>query len=361
VRALTAILAVLLLTAVFVAGATAATTTTTGTATADTATPTTTTTGTATTTPAPASATAAAARPRVTLSPTGSGKGQTTKIAVGVSKCPAGAIKITSTLNKHSQTISGNGKPATVVAHGMPGTYTITATCASGAKASAKFIVTKQRGPSVSLSPSSTGPVPRTVKVTVHGCPPGNIKITDTINSGVQTIKQNGAPATIPSPGTPGTYQIVAKCTADGMTAGAGFMVTKGTGPTVALDPSSTGPVTRTIDVDVTGCPPGRIKISDTINGGIQMIKRDGAPATIVSQGDPGTYTVTARCMANAVKAHAQFVVTPDGPIETGGGATFSAGSGPGWTLWTGAVLLALGLAGGLGLFGRRALGRSRR
>jgi coenzyme F420-reducing hydrogenase gamma subunit len=360
VRALTAILAVFLLTGVFVAGASAATTattTTTGTATSGTATSTT---GTATTTPGTASATAAAAHPKVTLSPTGSGKGQKTKIAVGVSKCPAGSITITSTLSKSSHTISGNGKPATVVSHGTPGTFTITATCASGAKASAKFVVTKQRGPSVSLSPSSTGPVPKTVDVKVQGCPPGNIKITDTINSGTQTIKKNGAPATIPSPGTPGTYQIVAKCTADGMTAGAGFMVTKGSGPTVALDPSSTGPVTRTIDVDVTGCPPGNIKISDTINGGVQMIRKDAAPATIVSQGDPGTYTVTAKCMADAAKGHAQFVVTPDGPIQTGGGATFS-GDGPGWTLWTGAALLALGLAGGLGLVGRRVRGRSRR
>src|SRR6202012_4428905 len=192
---------------------------------------------TTTTAPAPA---AVASSPKVTITPTGSGKGATTTIAVGVSGCPTGAITITDTVNNGTQSIAGNGKPATVVSHGTPGTYTITATCTGGSKASAQFMVTKAKGPSVTLSPSSTGPVPKTIKVAVQGCPPGAIKITDTINDGSQTIKKDGAPATIPSPGTPGKYTVTAKCSADAATAHAGFLVKKGPGPEVKLHPSTT-------------------------------------------------------------------------------------------------------------------------
>ena len=299
------------------------------------------------------------AKPIVALSPTGSGRGETTTIAVDVEACPAGSIKITNTVDNGSQRIARNGAPATVVSHGTPGSFSIKATCSNGAHASAPFVVTKARGPSVTLRPSFTGPVPKTVHVEVQGCPPGTIKITDSINGGSQTITKNRVPATIPSPGTPGKYHVTATCAADGAGAHAGFVVKRGGGPTVSLHPASTGTVTKTVGVVVSGCPAGKIKITDTINGGSQTIKHDKAPATIVSQGNPGTYEVTARC-SDGAKAHAQFVVTPDGPIQTGGGSTFSRGEGPRWMTWTGIAMLALGIAGGLALVVRRERDRRR-
>lgn len=57
----------------------------------------------------------------------------------------------------------------------------------------------------------------------------------------------------IPSTGTPGKYAVTAKCSADGATAKGSFVVNRGAGPKVVLDPSTTGPVTKTINVVVTG------------------------------------------------------------------------------------------------------------
>ncbi len=307
----------------------------------------------AATTTVPPTATAEASTPTVTLKPTGSGSGTTVTASVNVQGCPAGKITIADTIGGGTQTIAKNGAPATVVSHGTPGNYSVTATCTNGAKATAPFVVTKAKGPSVKLSPASAGPATTTIKVSVQGCPPGKIKITDTINDGSQTIKKNGAPATIVSQGNPGKYKVTAKCAADGATSTASFAVTHGDPPKVVLDPSSSGPVTKTINVVVTGCPAGKIKISDTINDGSQTIKKDKAPATIVSQGNPGTYTVTAKC-ADGASGHAQFVVTPDGPIQTGGGSTFQRAQGPGWPLALGLAMIALGSLGAFGLGYRR-------
>ena len=303
-----------------------------------------------TTTPA---ASSAAASPKVKLKPSGSGKGTSTRIAIHVSGCPKGSIKIDNTIDDSSQTISGNGAPATMMSHGKPGNYRFTAVCHDGTKASAVFAVTTAKGPSVTLNPASTGPKSQTVHVHAEGCPPGDIKITDTINGGSQTIKHNNAPATIPSEGNPGTYKVTATCAADGDSASGVFVVDSSNAPHVSLDPSSTGPVTKTIDVKVTGCPTGKIKITDTINGGSQTIKHNNAPATIVSEGDPGTYTVTAHC-SDGQTANAQFVVGPNGPIQTGGGALAMRGSGPGWPRTLGLALIALGCLGAGGLFVRR-------
>ncbi len=289
----------------------------------------------------------AAGNPSVTLSPPSSGPVPKT-VKVSVKGCAPGPIKITDSLNGGSQTIARNGAPATVVSHGTPGTYTVTATCSNGAAARSLFVVTSKKL-AVKLSPSKSGPETKTVKVSVTGCPPGSITIMDTINGGSQTIKHDGAPATIVSQGTPGTYEVTAKC-ADGVSAHAVFVVSRGSGPKVKLRPSSSGPVTKTINISVTGCPPGSIKITDTINGGSQTIKHNDAPATVVSQGQPGNYTVTARC-ADGAKGHAAFVVTPQGPIQTGDGTTSRPG-GPWVPL--GIALVILGAAGGAGLFLRR-------
>ncbi len=308
----------------------------------------------ATTTAATTTTTAAAAAgsPSVTLTPPSSGPVPKT-VNVLVKGCASGPIKITDSLNGGSQTIARNRAPATVVSHGTPGTYTVTATCSNGAAARALFIVTRKKL-AVKLSPSTSGPVTKTINVSVIGCPPGSIKITDTINGGSQTIKHDGAPATIVSQGTPGKYKVTATCT-DGVSAHAGFVVSRGSGPKVKLRPSSSGPVTKTINISVTGCPPGSIKITDTINGGSETIKHDDAPATVVSQGQPGNYTVTAKC-ADGTKGHAAFVVTPDGPIQTGDGTTSRPG-GPWVPL--GIALVILGAAGGTGLcFRRRGDGR---
>lgn len=308
---------------------------------------------TATVPPSTSTSATAASAPTVKLSPTGSGSGTTVTASVKVEGCPAGKITIADTIGGGTQTIATNGAPATVVSHGTPGTYSVTATCVSGAHASAPFVVTKVKGPSIKLSPASTGPTPTTINVSVQGCPPGKIKITDTINDGSQTIKKDGAPATIPSPGTPGKYAVTAKCSADGATAKGSFVVDRGAGPKITLEPSTTGPVTKTINVVVTGCPPGKIKITDTINHGSQTINKDKAPATIVSQGNPGTYSVTAKCSDRA-NAQAPFVVTPDGPIQTGGGSTFQKAQGPGWPTGLGLAMLVLGSLGAFGLVYRR-------
>jgi hypothetical protein len=354
---LAALIASVLLMGVLVPTAPAATPTATTTASAAAAAATTTSTAApaaaATTTPTatvpPSTSATAASAPTVKLSPTGSGSGTTVTASVKVEGCPAGKITIADTIGGGTQTIATNGAPATVVSHGTPGTYSVTATCVNGAHASVPFVVTKVKGPSIKLSPASTGPTPTTINVSVQGCPPGKIKITDTINDGSQTIKKDGAPATIPSPGTPGKYSVTAKCSADGATAKGSFVVDSGDAPKVTIDPSTTGPVTKTINVVVTGCPPGKIKITDTINDGSQTIKKDKAPATIVSQGNPGTYSVTAKC-SDGAKAQAPFVVTPDGPIQTGGGSTFQKAQGPGWPMGIGLAMLILGSLGAFGL-----------
>ncbi len=286
-----------------------------------------------------------ASRPTVKLTPAATGPIRAT-IKVSVTGCAPGIIKITDTVNGGSQTIRGNGAPAAIVSKGALGRYSVTARCSDGAIGRALFVVNSHR-PSVTLSPASTGPVIKTVTVSVTGCPPGSIRITDTINGGSQQIRGNGAPATVVSDGTPGTYSVTAKCS-DGETARARFVVHKGNGPIVTLNPSSTGPVTTTINVTVTGCPKGPIRITDTIDNGSQTIRGNGAPATVVSEGNPGNYTVTARC-ANGENAHALFVVTPSGVVQTGGGSTSSRGNGELTTL--GLALLALGATGGVGLW----------
>jgi hypothetical protein len=111
------------------------------------------------------SATAASA-PTVKLSPTGSGSGTTVTASVKVEGCPAGKITIADTIGG-TQTIAKDGAPATVVSHGTPGTYSVTATCTNGAHASAPFVVTKAKGPSIKLSPASNGPTPTTINVAV--------------------------------------------------------------------------------------------------------------------------------------------------------------------------------------------------
>ncbi|MBV8989402.1 MAG: hypothetical protein JO372_12660 [Solirubrobacterales bacterium] len=286
-----------------------------------------------------------APRPTVKLSPAATGPIRAT-IKVSVTGCAPGIIRITDTINGGSQTIRGNGAPAAIVSKGAPGRYTVTAKCSDGAIGRALFVVNSHR-PSVKLSPVSSGPVIKTVTVSVTGCPPGSIRITDTINGGSQRIRGNGASATVVSDGTPGTYSVTAKCS-DGETARAKFVVHRGNGPIVTLSPSTTGPVTTTVNITVTGCPKGPIRITDTINNGSQTIRGNGAPATVVSQGNPGNYTVTAKC-ANGETAHAVFVVTPGGVVQTGGGSTSSRGSSELTTL--GLALLALGATGGVGLW----------
>lgn len=90
-------------------------------------------------------------------------------------------------------------------------------------------------------------------------------------------------------------------------------------------------------------------RILDNRNDGSQTIKKNKAPATIVSQGNPGTYSVTAKC-SDGAKGQAPFVVTPDGPIQTGDGTMFRQAHGPGWPMGLGLAMLVLGSLGGLGL-----------
>jgi hypothetical protein len=208
---------------------------------------------------------------------------------------------------------------------------------------------TAASAPTVKLSPTGSGSgTTVTASVKVEGCPAGKITIADTIGGGTQTIATNGAPATVVSHGTPGTYSVTATCV-NGAHASVPFVVTKVKGPSIKLSPASTGPTPTTINVSVQGCPPGKIKITDTINDGSQTIKKDKAPATIVSQGNPGTYSVTAKC-SDGAKAQAPFVVTPDGPIQTGGGSTFQKAQGPGWPMGIGLAMLILGSLGAFGL-----------
>lgn len=125
--------------------------------------------------------------------------------------------------------------------------------------------------PTIKLTPAATGPIRATIKVSVTGCPKGSITIKDSLNGGTQKIRGNRAPAAVISKGKPAKYAIVATCS-NGATARAVFVVDS-IRPKVKLNPTSSGPVTATIDVSVTGCPAGPIRITDTINGGSQRIR----------------------------------------------------------------------------------------
>ncbi|MCP9754772.1 hypothetical protein EGI26_06295 [Lacihabitans sp. CCS-44] len=176
------------------------------------------------------------------------------------------------------------------------GTYTLTATNASGCSASATTVVTINQAlpPSISPPPSLSVCSPSTLTLTANGC-----------TGGIITWSEGAATGTSLVLSVVGTYSITATCTVNGCTSEASTAVTgleikaKPSAPTITPPPNLVVCSPSTLTLSASGCVGGTITWSE-----------GAATGTSLELTAIGTYSISAICTINGCSSDASVAVT---------------------------------------------------